>query len=111
VYRDRLFKDAAGARVRIADDKGGMAVETRWRAEGRADENLTRVSLTPVTGRTHQLRAHMAHHAHPILGDDKYGDRTLNKQYRTKLCLWCAFLSLNGMEFISPAPDWLANHK
>lgn len=107
-YRDRLFKDAAGARVRIAGGAGGMAVETRWRVEGRADENLTRVSLTPVTGRTHQLRAHMAHHGHPILGDDKYGDRALNKAYRTKLCLWCEFLSLDGMEFLSPAPDWLA---
>lgn len=110
-YRDRLIKDAEDVRVRIAGGRDGLAVETRWRVEDRVDENLTRVSLTPVTGRTHQLRAHMAHHGHPILGDDKYGDRALNKRYRTRLCLWCEFLSLEGMEFISLAPDWLAGHK
>ncbi len=110
-YRDRLVKDAAGARVRITGGKDGLVVETRWRVDAHADESLTCVSLTPVTGRTHQLRAHMAHHGHPILGDDKYGDRALNKRYRTKLCLWCAFLSLEGKEFIAPAPDWLAKHK
>ncbi len=110
-YRDRLLKDAADARVKIAGGESGLAVETRWRVESRPDESLTRVLLTPVTGRTHQLRAHMAHHGHPILGDDKYGDRALNKKYRTKLCLWCEFLSLQGMEFLSPAPDWLARHK
>lgn len=108
VYRDRLIKDAADARVRITGGREGRVVETRWHYLERADERLSRVSLTPVTGRTHQLRAHMAHYGHPILGDDKYGDRALNKQYRTKLCLWCAFLSLDGMEFIANAPNWLA---
>ncbi|MFQ9446831.1 MAG: hypothetical protein ACLR4A_05275 [Christensenellales bacterium] len=33
-----------------------------------------------MTGRTHQIRAHLAHIGHPILGDDKYGDRALNRQ-------------------------------
>lgn len=36
------------------------------------------------TGRTHQIRAHMAHIGHPLLGDEKYGDRRLNAQYHMK---------------------------
>jgi len=34
------------------------------------------VALYPKTGRTHQLRVHMAHLGHSILGDDKYGKKT-----------------------------------
>ncbi len=36
------------------------------------------------TGKTHQIRAHMAHIGHPLLGDEKYGDRRLNAEFRLK---------------------------
>ena len=68
---------------------------------------LTRVELEPVTGRTHQLRVHMAHYGHPILGDDKYGDRALNRRMGTKLCLWCEELRLGEDVFRAEAPHWL----
>lgn len=48
---------------------------TRYRALGRSPSG-TRVELEPVTGRTHQLRLHMAAIGHPILGDALYGDET-----------------------------------
>lgn len=46
---------------------------TRYRMLGLEDGN-TRVELEPVTGRSHQLRVHMAEIGHPILGDPLYGD-------------------------------------
>jgi len=53
------------------DPKGQPAV-TKWRVMARA-ENLTWLSLEPVTGRTHQLRVHCAEMGWPILGDAIYG--------------------------------------
>lgn len=49
----------------------GRPAQTDWRVI-RAGEDETRVRLTPLTGRSHQLRVHMAHLGHPILGDPLY---------------------------------------
>lgn len=57
---------------RMVVDPKGQAARTEWRVMGR-DGALTAVELTPRTGRTHQLRAHMAHLGCPILGDARYG--------------------------------------
>jgi 23S rRNA-/tRNA-specific pseudouridylate synthase len=57
---------------RMIVDAKGQAARTEWRVMGR-DGALTAVELTPRTGRTHQLRAHMAHLGCPILGDARYG--------------------------------------
>ena len=53
-------------------DPKGQAARTEWRVLGR-DGARTAIELTPRTGRTHQLRAHMAHLGCPILGDERYG--------------------------------------
>jgi len=50
----------------------GKHAETKWRVLGRAQE-ISLVELEPVTGRTNQLRIHMAYVGHPILGDQLYG--------------------------------------
>lgn len=50
----------------------GRAAETGWRVLRRAPDGTTRLRLTPVTGRSHQLRVHMAALGHPILGDPLY---------------------------------------
>lgn len=58
----------------IVDFTVGKASLTRFRVVGRDPvANTTRVELEPVTGRSHQLRVHMAALGHPILGDDLYG--------------------------------------
>ena len=58
--------------LRHLDPEGRPAI-THWRVLERDHEN-TRVTLTPETGRSHQLRLHLASLGHPILGDVFYGD-------------------------------------
>ena len=55
------------------DTEQGLAAKTRWRVVDRAGNRAAWVELQPLTGRTHQLRAHMAAIGHPIVGDAKYG--------------------------------------
>ena len=59
----------------VTDVFAGKPALTRWRALGpvpRDDGAATRMALFPLTGRSHQLRVHMAFIGHPILGDDLY---------------------------------------
>ena len=55
------------------DDENGAAAKTRYRVVDRAGQRASWVELEPLTGRTHQLRVHMAAIGHPIVGDGKYG--------------------------------------
>lgn len=61
--------------LRVVDQAQGRPSLTRWLALAHDPvQNSTRVELEPVTGRTHQLRVHLAALGHPILGDMLYGD-------------------------------------
>jgi len=55
------------------DEEHGQAAKTRWRTVDRAGNRAAWMELQPLTGRTHQLRAHMVAIGHPIVGDGKYG--------------------------------------
>jgi len=55
------------------DEEDGQSAKTRYRVVERAGQKAAWVELEPLTGRTHQLRVHMAAIGHPIVGDGKYG--------------------------------------
>src|SRR5205814_10499360 len=71
------YVTAAGER-RVSVAEGGREARTRVRVRKRGAEfSLLEVRL--LTGRTHQIRVHLAHAGHAVLGDDKYGDFELNR--------------------------------
>ncbi len=81
-----LSKDAATNRVLITpdrDENGGSPIATSYEpVASREDVSLIRVHL--ITGKPHQIRAHLASIDHPVIGDYKYGSRTVNEAYEKK---------------------------
>ncbi|MCP5002629.1 MAG: RNA pseudouridine synthase [Planctomycetes bacterium] len=64
--------------LQIVDSEQGKEAQTLWKILDRYVE-CCRVELTPVTGRTHQLRVHMQVLGHPILGDELYAHQNALK--------------------------------
>jgi len=63
----------SGGEKMHVDEENGQAARTAYRVIDRAGNSAAWVELQPFTGRTHQLRVHMAAIGHPIVGDGKYG--------------------------------------
>lgn len=101
-----LRKDADAAKVTILGHPAphALSIETHYRLLD-TDGTVSRLEVGLITGRTHQIRAHLAHIGHPILGDDKYGDRAMNRRYGLrKQLLWATRLVLwDGREFTARA--------
>ena len=103
-----LIKDWPNRPRHMVDHDKGKPSQTDWKVIAR-EEGVTRVALTPLTGRTHQLRIHMAEMGHGILGDCWYGCEA-SMGARDRLCLHaCALefthpVSGEAMRFSSPAP-------
>ena len=114
VMRAYLRKDAEISRVSVTDypARGAQEIVTAYRVLEAGE--LSRLEVELMTGRTHQIRAHLAHIGHPILGDDKYGDRALNRRlglrrqqlWATKLVIHAqgALAYLNGRSFTTECP-------
>jgi 23S rRNA pseudouridine955/2504/2580 synthase len=76
--RESLHKYVtAGGERRVAVHEDGKAAVTQVKVI-KAGKDASLLELRLLTGRTHQIRVHLQHAGHPILGDDKYGDFPLN---------------------------------
>lgn len=64
---------SGGEKMMVDESGNGQTARTRYRVLDRAGNRAAWVELMPLTGRTHQLRVHMAAIGHPIVGDGKYG--------------------------------------
>ena len=82
------------------DEENGLPARTRYRMIDRAGNRAAWVELQPLTGRTHQLRAHMAAIGHPIVGDAKYGGPAafLTGGISRKLHLHARRLKIEGLD-------------
>ena len=60
-------------RMAVVPEARGRTAITHWRREAELGTQATRVACNLETGRTHQIRVHMAHIGHPVLGDPLYG--------------------------------------
>jgi 23S rRNA pseudouridine955/2504/2580 synthase len=93
---------------RVSVREGGMEAITRISVVKKSDE-LSFLEIQLLTGRTHQIRVHLAHAGHPLLGDEKYGDADANKGMK-RLFLHAANLALahpltrEALAFKAPLP-------
>ena len=86
-----------GERMVRVDPKGKPSVSHFKVLERRGGHSFCEVRIE--TGRTHQIRVHAAHLGHPVAGDDKYGDREVNKRLAEQAGLKRLFLHAASMEF------------
>ena len=106
---------SGGEKMMVNESGEGLAARTRYRVIDRAGNRAAWVELQPLTGRTHQLRVHMAAIGHPIIGDGKYGgpDAFLTGSISRKMHLHARRLIIDHpdgtpLDVVAPLPDHFA---
>ena len=86
IFRDKIGRDRHDRRKRVVDAKNGQQAETHISRLKQFPNKTSLVRCKLKTGRTHQIRVHLSHHKHPILGDPLY-----NTQSKTSRLMLHAF--------------------
>lgn len=90
ILSDYLIKNEKTNKVTVLrnEKQGAKKILTKYSVQ-ETNNNLTLCEVELLTGRTHQIRAHMSSIGCPILGDNKYGNKKLNQKYSlSKQCLY-----------------------
>ena len=119
--RGYLKKDETTNKVTILEkeEAGSLPIETEYEPI-RATDTCTLLEVHLITGRTHQIRAHLASQNHPIIGDYKYGNRKINDRFKEAYKLQSQLLhayrleipelngeleNLSNKQFVAPLPS------
>ena len=86
---DYLVKNDNMVKIYSKEMPDSKVVKTNYKMIEKQDD-LYLLEIDLLTGRTHQIRAHLAFHKIFVLGDQKYGNKDINKKYHTKRQLLCA---------------------
>ena len=84
--------------------EGSVPIETEY-VPIQTGTDFTLLEVHLITGRTHQIRAHLASLGHPVLGDYKYGKRSANARAKKEFGLTHQLLHAYRMEFPEEVPD------
>ena len=101
IYKAYLVKDKESAFVKIIKNncKGATSIATGFKTL-KSNPSSSIVECQLITGKTHQIRAHLSFLGHAIIGDGKYGKNENNKKFKQKTqklhCFYIKFNKLNG---------------